>query len=147
MVQLDPATGKRIAADSPLYSLAWHNSIEAPCLFESHGWYYLFVNWGLYCRGVNSTYEIRIGRSANITGPYLDKDGVDLLQGGGSLFLETDGRYIGPGHAGVYSEGRTNWLSYHFYDGQNSGLATLRLRRLGWSTNGWPVIENVRFER
>lgn len=31
--------------------------------------YYLFVNWGRCCRGVDSTYEIRIGRSKAIAGP------------------------------------------------------------------------------
>ena len=70
LVQLDPNTGKRIASDSPMYALASHDSIEAACLWERGEYYYLFVNWGLCCRGTNSTYNIRVGRSAAVTGPY-----------------------------------------------------------------------------
>ena len=28
-----------------------------------------------------------------------------MTEGGGSLFLKKEGRYIGPGHAAVFSEG------------------------------------------
>src|SRR5579862_6760051 len=77
MIQLNPDTGKRIATNSPIYSLAFNDSIEASYACHHNDYYYLFVNWGLCCRGTNSTYEIRVGRSPQITGPYLDRDGVD----------------------------------------------------------------------
>jgi arabinan endo-1,5-alpha-L-arabinosidase len=140
LVQLNPATGKSLEPDSPIYSLARHDPIEAPCLHRQGGYYYLFVNWGLCCRGTNSTYNIRVGRSAQITGPYRDRSGADMRGGGGSAFLETTGPFIGPGHAGVLSEGGTNWLSCHFYDGTRSGVATLSLRPLQWDADGWPVL-------
>jgi arabinan endo-1,5-alpha-L-arabinosidase len=140
LIQLDPGTGKRIAADSPMYSLAWTNEIEASCLYRQSGHYYLFVNWGRCCRGVNSTYNIRVGRSDRITGPYLDKNGVDMLLGGGTLLLRTVGDFIGPGHAGILSEGGTNWLSCHFYDGTRQGAPSLALLPLRWDTNGWPEV-------
>jgi arabinan endo-1,5-alpha-L-arabinosidase len=138
LIQLDPATGKRIAPDSPLYSLAHNDSIEAPFLYRHENRYYLFVNWGACCRGTNSTYEIRVGRSEKITGPYLDRDGKDLMLGGGTKFLGSEGTFIGPGHAGIVSVGGTNWLSCHFYDGARRGLATLALRPLRWKADGWP---------
>ena len=94
LIQLDPATGKRMATRSPLYSLAFNDAIEASYIYRHDGFYYLFVNWGRCCRGTNSTYEVRVGRSQKITGPYLDKDGTDLMAGGGSLFLATDGPFI-----------------------------------------------------
>jgi arabinan endo-1,5-alpha-L-arabinosidase len=140
LIQLDPATGKRISPDSPVYSLAYHESIEAPFICHHEGYYYLFVNWGLCCRGVNSTYNIRIGRSADITGPYIDKDGVNMLAGGGSLLLETQGQFIGPGHAGIFSQGDKHWLSYHYYDGSRGGRATLGMRPLQWDADGWPQL-------
>lgn len=139
LVQLDSATGKRLTPDAPLYSLAFHSSIEAACLWPHAGYYYLFVNWGQCCRGTNSTYNIRVGRSTQVTGPYVDKAGVNLLQDGGSLFLETDGPIVGPGHAGIYSEGGTNWFSCHFYDGRRGGFATLAVRPLRWDADGWPA--------
>lgn len=149
MIEMDPKTGKRIAADSPMYSLA-HNPdadrIEAPHIYRHGGHYYLFVNWGICCRGVQSTYEMRVGRSEKITGPYLDKDGKDLLQGGGSLLLATDGAFIGPGHAGVLKDGEKYWMSMHFYNGAATGRGgsggTLAIRPLTWGADGWPVVEN-----
>jgi arabinan endo-1,5-alpha-L-arabinosidase len=140
LIQLDPATGKRITPDSPVYSLAYHESIEAPFICHHKGWYYLFVNWGLCCRGVNSTYNIRVGRSAEITGPYMDKNGVDMLAEGGSLFLQTQGQFIGPGHVGIFSQGEKEWLSYHYYDGSRRGRGTLAVRPLQWDADGWPEL-------
>ncbi len=140
LIQLDPKTGKRIAADSPIYPLAHYESIEASYLYQHGGYYYLFVNWGICCRGTNSTYNIRVGRSKEITGPYLDQSGVDLLKGGGSLVLETEKKFIGPGHAGIYSEGGTNWFSCHFYDASNRGMSTLAILPLRWTENEWPEI-------
>jgi arabinan endo-1,5-alpha-L-arabinosidase len=140
LTQLDPGTGKRIAPDSPVHSLAYHKSIEAPLIRFHEGYYYLFVNWGLCARGVHSTYNIRVGRSAEVTGPYLDKDGTNMLNDGGSLLLGTRGRFIGPGHAGIFSEGGQDWLSYHFYDGSRRGTATLAIRRLYWDADGWPEL-------
>jgi beta-xylosidase len=140
LIQLDPATGKRIAPDSPVYPLAHYDSIEASYIYYHSGLYYLFVNWGMCCRGVNSTYNIRVGRSIKITGPYLDKEDKDMLKGGGTLLLATDGPFIGPGHAGILRESDKYWLGMHFYDGTQHGMSYYALRPLTWSDDGWPVV-------
>jgi arabinan endo-1,5-alpha-L-arabinosidase len=140
LVQLDPTTGRRLAPDSPLYSLASNEQIEAACIYPHRGHYYLFVNWGACCRGTNSTYNIRVGRSDRITGPYLDRNGADLLAGGGGLLLGSSGNFIGPGHAGIVSRDGADWLSCHFYDGTRGGMPTLALLPLRWDTNGWPEV-------
>jgi arabinan endo-1,5-alpha-L-arabinosidase len=140
LIRLDPATGKPPATNSLVFSLASNDSIEAAYLYRHDHLYYLFVNWGRCCRGTNSTYEIRVGRSPKITGPYLDRTGADLMTGGGSPFLATDGPFIGPGHAGIVSAGGADWLSCHFYDGTRHGLPTLGLLPLHWDTNGWPEV-------
>ena len=75
LVQLDPETGLRISANSPVTRLADHSSIEAACIIQEGDWYYLFVNWGSCCDGVDSTYRILAGRSDTITGPYYDRSG------------------------------------------------------------------------
>ena len=138
LVELDPATGLR-KAGAPLHALAAAKQIEASYLYRHGGSYFLFVNWGLCCRGVKSTYEIRVGRSARITGPYLDRTGKNLLAGGGTLFLGREGRFIGPGQTGILRDGGNEWLSYHYYDGKDFGQATLGLRKLEWDKDGWPV--------
>ncbi len=84
---------------------------------------------------------IRCGERCYVfgTGPYLDRTGKDLHDGGGTLFLGTTGRYIGPGHMGIFDDRATNWFSYHFYDADRGGRPTLAVRRLGWSEDGWPA--------
>jgi len=138
LVELDRATGKRVAPDSPIYSLAHHDKIEASYIYWRDGFYYLFVNWGQCCRGVHSTYNIRVGRCAKITGPYLDKQGVDLLHDGGTLLIGSAGTFIGPGHAGIISSGGKDWFTCHFYDGTHGGKPTLAVLPLAWDTDGWP---------
>jgi len=138
LIELDPKAGKRIAPDSPMYSLAWNNSIEAAGMVRHGDDYFLFVNWGQCCRGVNSTYEIRMGRSSKVTGPYLDRDGKDLMQPGGSVFLQSSGRFIGPGHASVLVEGDKSYVSIHYYDGERGGAQSLAIRALEWDESGWP---------
>jgi arabinan endo-1,5-alpha-L-arabinosidase len=140
LIQLDSKTGKRVKSDSPIYPLAHANAIEAPYLYHHDGKYYLFVNWGQCCKGTNSTYSIHIGRSDSITGPYMDKEGKYLLAGGGSLFLETKGDFIGPGHAGIFSDKGKDWFSCHYYNGTRGGKPTLAILPLRWETNGWPEI-------
>jgi len=145
MIQLNPATGQRISPNSTVYALATHppsTAIEASCLVQNGDFYYLFVNWDACCDGVDSTYNIRVGRSSSITGPYLDQNGVNMDSGGGTLFLESTGQCIGPGQAGLLVEAQTNWFTYHYYDGNNYGTPTLGLGQMTWSDNGWPQLTN-----
>jgi len=51
LLQLDPQTGKRLAPDSKLFSIAYNESIEASYLCRHDDYYYLFVNWGSCCQG------------------------------------------------------------------------------------------------
>lgn len=112
------------------------NAIEAPSIVARDGWYYLFVSLDSCCRGLGSTYKIAVGRSAEVTGPYLDRDGTPLLNGGGTVLLETDGDMVGPGGQSI-SDG---YLAFHYYDRTLDGAYRLAIRRLGWS-DGWPVAE------
>ena len=97
--ELDPNTGKLIRDDAPSFALASRHggAIEAPSILEHGKDFYLFVSFDQCCKGIASTYNIRVGRSDKIEGPYRDKDGKDMLEGGGSLVLASNGRFIGPG--------------------------------------------------
>jgi len=140
LVELDPATGlRRDPAAAPI-QLAWSEQIEAPTLYRRGDYYYLFINEGLCCRGKDSTYRVLVGRSRSIKGPYLDDKGVDLRERGGRLVLGTQGDFIGPGHATVVEDGDKQWLAVHFYDGSRNGTATLGLRSLEWTKDGWPRV-------
>jgi arabinan endo-1,5-alpha-L-arabinosidase len=143
LVELDPKTGLRLNTNAPQH-LAWNNSIEASCLTRHDKFYYLFVNWGQCCKGTNSTYEVRVGRAEKVTGPYLDQKGFDLATGGGTPFLLSSGRFIGPGHIGIVNDGSTNGatlFSYHYYDAETRGRSRLAIGKIDWSS-GWPVPVN-----
>jgi arabinan endo-1,5-alpha-L-arabinosidase len=141
LVELDPKSGKRLAADSPIHRLARQDQIEGPFIHRHDGKYYLFVAWGWCCRGVNSTYNTRVGRSDQITGPYLDRDGKDMRYGGGTLVAGTDGAFIGPGQPSVFSDAaKQDRLVCHFYDATRRGRGTLAIRPLNWDAEGWPAL-------
>jgi arabinan endo-1,5-alpha-L-arabinosidase len=89
---------------------------------------------------VSSTYHIRVGRSRQITGPYVDRDGHPLLEGGGSIVLESDGPFIGPGHAGIITVEGREIFTCHFYDATQGGRRTYALRPLTWDDTQWPVV-------
>ena len=140
LIQLNPQTGKPLAPDSKLFSIAYNQSIEASYLCRHDDYYYLFVNWGRCCQGPKSTYNIRIGRSKSVTGPYLDKADVDMLHSGGSLFLATtNGPLIGPGHAGTLNAQGKDWFTSDFEGNlRMDGKATLAIMPLRWNADGWP---------
>jgi arabinan endo-1,5-alpha-L-arabinosidase len=140
LIQLDPQTGKRMAQESKLFSLAYNESIEASFLCRHDDYYYLFVNWGGCCQGPKSTYNIRVGRSKSVTGPYLDKARLDMLHRGGSLFLATtNGPLIGPGHASTLNAQGKEWFTSDFEgDVRMDGKATLAIMPLRWNADGWP---------
>ncbi|HVU39357.1 MAG TPA: arabinan endo-1,5-alpha-L-arabinosidase [Opitutales bacterium] len=187
LIALDKKTGHRLP-DSPMYDLAANparagattegaadapinrSQIEASYIYRRGKYYYLFVNWGLCCKGLSSTYNIRVGRSEKITGPYLDKDGKDLEHNGGTLFLGDEGplldtsqyaaggrgrggngragrppaqvhAFIGPGHAAILEDGDKFWFSCHYYDGTTpNGASILAIRPLTWDKDEWPVL-------
>jgi arabinan endo-1,5-alpha-L-arabinosidase len=142
LIELDANTGLRRDTNAAPQRLAWNEMIEAVCLVRNADYYYAFVNWGKCCSGTNSTYEVRVGRSKTVTGPYLDREGKDLVERGGTMFLETTGRFIGPGHIGLLEEGGTNWFSYHYYDGDNRGRSKLAIGKLEWTSDGWPMAKS-----
>lgn len=150
LFQLDPQTGKRPAgaSDSKPTALAFNESIEASYLCKHDSYYYLFVNWGTCCRGPSSTYNIRVGRSKTVTGPYIDKAGVEMLHNGGSLFVATtNGPLIGPGHAGVLSAQGKEWFTSDFEgDIRMNGRPTLAIMPLRWNAQGWPeaTVQDVK---
>ncbi|MDP9173980.1 MAG: family 43 glycosylhydrolase [Planctomycetota bacterium] len=144
LVELDPKTGGRISPKSPVWIIASRS--EASDIIHHDAYYYLLVNHGSCCQGKNSTYNIRVGRSAKITGPYLDRHGEDLTRGGGTLFLAAAGTHVGPGHFGRLMEDGVEKFSCHYEaDLEKGGRSMLDIRPLLWTADGWPAPgENVK---
>ena len=124
--------------DIPLNE-AGDGAIEAPFIVSRNSFYYLFVSFDYCCRGANSNYKIMAGRAENIRGPYLDRSGVPMMMGGGTLLIGGNERWPGLGHCAVFHDKGQDWLVYHAYDAENGGQMTLRIRKLNWDDTGWPV--------
>ena len=125
--ELNPDTGKLLSDDSALVALASRHgrAIEAPSILERDGRFYLFVSFDQCCKGVASTYNIRVGRADRIEGPYRDREGKAMLEGGGSLMLATTGRFIGPGGQEAVKTSTGDMLAFHYYDGADAGAGGL----------------------
>jgi arabinan endo-1,5-alpha-L-arabinosidase len=147
LIKLDE-TGKPSKEDRMLYSLARRpapDAIEASFIIYREPYYYLFVSFDQCCQGVKSTYNIRVGRAEEIIGLYLDKDGVAMLEGGGSLVLAGSERWKGPGHNAIFNKDGQDFLVYHSYDAEKVGIPFLRLEPITW-VDGWPVLEATKRE-
>ena len=152
--RLDDRTGKLSATDTTTYALAarrrpanpapaspglppdWQ-AVEAPFIVHHGGYYYLFVSWDLCCRGTKSTYRTMVGRSRRITGPYTDRKGVPMPDGGGTQLLYPTARWLGPGGASVLMQpGGSDIIVFHAYDAHTVRPA-LQISALVWK-HGWP---------
>jgi arabinan endo-1,5-alpha-L-arabinosidase len=138
LVELDPKTGKRLHPERTPANIAINS--EASVMIFHDGWYYLLVTHGSCCAGANSSYNIRMGRSRNVIGPFVDNMGVDMLRGGGKLFADSTDRHIGPGHFGLLDlGGGVQRFSCHYEaDLDRGGISVLDIRPLIWR-DGWPV--------
>lgn len=153
MRKIDRATGKPSDADTKMYAIAsrkkpeqaepakpglppdWE-AIEAPFVVRHGGYYYLFVSFDLCCRGLRSTYRTMVGRSKSVTGPYLDRDGVPMLDGGGTGLLRANRRWLGPGGESVLMRPEGDLIVFHAYD-RVTGKPALQISTLTWNDD-WP---------
>jgi arabinan endo-1,5-alpha-L-arabinosidase len=123
-------------------SVAGDAAIEAPFIYKHNNFYYLFVSFDYCCRGEKSTYKMMVGRSENVYGPYVDKDGVPMNVGGGSLIMEGNKNWHGVGHNAVAAFNGSDYLVYHAYDANDNGRSKLQIQKILW-TNGWPMVSNL----
>lgn len=120
---------------------AGEGAIEAPFIFKKDGYYYLFVSFDFCCRGLESTYKMMVGRAEDIRGPYLDKEGKRMDQGGGTLLLAGNKTWPGVGHNSAYTFGGTDYLVFHGYDASDEGKSKLIIKEIQWDSEGWPKVE------
>ena len=137
LIELDPKTGKRVEGNVEKDIAI---DCEATDLIYRDGWYYLLGTHGTCCDGVNSTYNIVVGRSRSVEGPYIDNVGRDMLKGGGKMVLAAGDRVVGPGHFGrtILDEGVEVMSCHYEADFNQGGRSVLGIRPLLWK-NGWPV--------
>ncbi|HLP77997.1 MAG TPA: family 43 glycosylhydrolase, partial [Candidatus Paceibacterota bacterium] len=137
IVELDPKTAKRLPDNKPVNIAI---DCEATAMMYRDGWYYLLGTHGTCCDGANSTYNIRVGRSRNVMGPYVDNMGMDMLKGGGKLVIGASEHLIGAGHFGLIDlgDGVQKFSCHYEADLDRGGRSVLDIRPLLWK-DGWPV--------
>jgi arabinan endo-1,5-alpha-L-arabinosidase len=124
---------------------------EGPFIFPYNingtQYYYYFAPINVCCQGISSTYRTIVGRSTSPNGPFVDRGGVALTSGGGTILLSSHSNIYGPGGGSVFTDTGTDGSKslptfvYHYYDGNNGGTPTLGINRLGFTSDGWPYVE------
>lgn len=145
MVQIDPHSGMPLA-DAKHFDVARRpkapDAIEGVFIIQRAGNYYLFASFDFCCRGADSSYYTVVGRSKDVTGPYVDKSGKPMMEGGGTLVLAAgpgEDRWRGPGHVAIVRDAGKDYIVYHAYDARHDGRPTLRIAPLGWTEDNWPA--------
>jgi arabinan endo-1,5-alpha-L-arabinosidase len=128
------------ASETPKSDAA-NGAVEGPFIFKKNGYYYLFVSFDKCCRGKDSNYNIRVGRSKSATGPYLDKEGKDMRDGGGSLVLAGDADWVGLGHNSAYSFDGKDYLVFHAYETADHYLQKLKVLEMKFDADLWPKVD------
>ncbi|HZN16370.1 MAG TPA: arabinan endo-1,5-alpha-L-arabinosidase [Acidimicrobiales bacterium] len=144
-LRLNPASGRPVLPLLPVplaTNVQEYTGVEAGYMINRHGWYYLFASYDYCCRGTDSTYNVRVGRSRSINGPFIDDLGIPMLAGGGRYVLVSHGDMRGPGHNSVLRRGNRFDIVFHWYDAANSGIPTLGILPLRWTADGWPVARD-----
>ena len=128
------------------------NAFEGTNIYKKGNYYYLFASIGNCCASQNSTYEVVVGRSTSLLGPYVDKQGKKMLDNSWEPVVDGGDRtkWVGPGHNSVIikDDAGTEWMIYHSYyykeKGNKSTFAGRHgmLDRLQWTDDGWPYIKN-----
>jgi arabinan endo-1,5-alpha-L-arabinosidase len=153
MRKLDRKTGKLSAEGAKIYSLATRTKpehfdppkpglppdyqvIEAPFIVHHGDYYYLFVSFDLCCRGTKSNYRTMVGRSHDVTGPYVDAEGKKMTDGAAEPVLSTNQKWLGPGGESILLQRDGDIIVYHAYDAE-TGIPSLQISTLTW-TGDWP---------
>jgi arabinan endo-1,5-alpha-L-arabinosidase len=146
--QVDPLTGKLLATNSTIYSLATRpgvqfDPIEGSPLVHKGSYYYLFVSFDDCCNPdpYEDTYRIMVGRSAGPHGPFSDMNGTEMMSGGGTeLLAGNQANWNAPGGETVYLDPQNGDLitfhALHLPD----GAAYVFVNPLTWPS-GWPQIQ------
>ncbi len=140
LVELDPKTGKPFT-DKPQLTIITTRLGEGSYIIKGPEYYYVFASRGKCCAGIESTYQIVMGRAKTVTGPYLTKDGKKWTDNDYTVFLAGDYDEPGRGHNGFFAEGDTTYIVYHAYTRAFKGAALLNIKPLHIDKDGWPSLD------
>jgi arabinan endo-1,5-alpha-L-arabinosidase len=138
-LELNPKTGKP-KGNPPAPAVITPALGEGVFVLKGPRYYYIFASRGICCKGLDSNYQIVVGRSPNVTGPYLTQEGESWLDNKYSVFLAGDTDEPGRGHNGFFTEGDSTFIVYHAYSRAAQGAPLLRIQPLHLTADGWPSL-------
>lgn len=142
MVEVDPQTGKMPEGFSEPVVLTTSLG-EGVYLIKADGYYYIFASRGKCCAGLDSDYHVVMGRSENITGPYLNREGLSWVDNHFTMFMEGNDQQPGRGHNGFFTENGVTYIVYHGYDRSVDGQSLLNIYPVYMDGDGWPTLEDT----
>ncbi len=143
LVQLDAKTGKLQNEHPPLITVT-PSLGEGSYIIKGPQYYYIFASRGICCKGIQSTYQVVMGRSEKIEGPYLNKQGQSWLNNQYTVFLEGNYDEPGRGHNGFFTEKDTTYMVYHAYTRSANGASMLNIRPVYTGADGWPTLNSTK---
>ncbi len=136
--QIDTDTGLLLEDNTELYHIAKryanNGAIEAPYIIKREDYYYLFTAFN----PMNNTYHNRVGRSLSIHGPFVDREGKPMLEGGGTPVTQGLSQLQMPGHASVFSDEDGAYYLVGEYFREDSP-SILYISTIYWDEDGWPI--------
>jgi len=142
LVELDYSTGK-LKKEPPELTTITTSLGEGSFIIKGPKYYYIFASRGRCCAGDSSTYQIVMGRSLQVKGPYLNKEGESWLDNKYSVFLAGDSAEHGRGHNGFFTEHDTTFIVYHAYTHSAGGASLLNIRPMYIDKDGWPTPDKT----
>ncbi len=144
--EINPVTGMLSTTNTAVVNLATrplvqYDPVEGPNLVKHNGYYYLFVSFDFCCSGSTSNYKMAVGRSASPQGPFLDQAGTSMLQGGGTVILQSGPLWTAPGGSTVFIDPvRGDLITYHALSVSSNYLDYLFVNTITWPSD-WPAIQ------
>lgn len=118
---------------------------EGSYIIKRKGYYYFFASIGSCCAGIKSTYQTVVARSKSLFGPYVDKQGRQMLDNHHEVLLSGDDKVKGTGHNSqiITDDKGQDWILYHGVDVSNPKAGRkMYLDKVNWDKDGWPTISN-----
>ncbi len=146
--EVDAYFGKRLIG-------GFHHSIEGPYIHydKATGYYYLFLSYGNL--QTDGGYQIRVLRSENPDGPYVDATGNSLgIKGdldsyadygvklmGNYTLPSLNVTYMAPGGQSTFegSDGKL-YIVYHQRFKNNGEFHSVRVHQMAMNEDGWPCV-------
>lgn len=117
--------------------------MEAVCIHRRGDYYYMFGSFGSCCDGANSTYRITVGRSEHLLGPYVNRQGKQLMDNQYEVVLHANNQFVGTGHNAeiITDDHGDDWMIYHSFLRSDIGRGrVLMMDQLKWK-DGWPYVD------